>query len=100
MTVTLEWVQVWKGTQHPRSFKMVSDQHVDPRLRRHMLTALVVRDAGRFFAESAEIDRQKEEEREGDTALQGSTCPKGKTAKTPKAELESFEKMLGEMGIG
>lgn len=60
-TVTVAWVGVWKGTQHPKEFKIVSDLHVDPRNRRHALTELVIRDAGRFFFESAELDREKEE---------------------------------------
>jgi hypothetical protein len=61
VTVTIGWLEVWKGTQHPKAFKMVSDVHVDPKHRRHVLTELVIRDAGRFFFEAGELDREREE---------------------------------------
>lgn len=57
-TVTIAWVELWKGTQHPRSFKVVSDEHVDPRLRRHTLTEVVIRNAGEFFTKAYEFEAE------------------------------------------
>lgn len=58
-TVTVSWVESWKGTKHPRSFKVVSDQHVDPRLRRHTIVEMVIRDAGKFFSQANEFDMEE-----------------------------------------
>jgi hypothetical protein len=62
-TVTIAWVEAWKGTQHPRSFKVVSDVHIDPSKRRHVLNEYVVRDAGRFFHEAQENDAREKVEK-------------------------------------
>lgn len=58
-TVTILWLEVWPGTQHPRSFKVVSDVHVDPKHRKHVLTEWVVRGVGDFFLKSAEYDEEE-----------------------------------------
>lgn len=62
-TVTIAWVEYWPKTACPRAFKVVSDVHVDPRLRRQMLTEWVVRSPAEFFGKSLEFDRAMEEER-------------------------------------
>lgn len=55
-TVTVEWVEMWPGTQHPRSVKLKSDIHVDPRNRKHVLTSCVIRDVAAFFTAASELD--------------------------------------------
>lgn len=94
-TVTIAWVAVWKGTQHPKGFKLVSDLHVDPRLRRHVLTELVVRDAGRFFWEAGELDRAREEVKAEAEEKSG----KGrKVTKVSDEDTRTLEKLLKELG--
>lgn len=58
-TVTIAWVEVWPGTKHLRSFKVVSDVHVDPRHRRHILNEYAIREAGKFFYQSAQNDARE-----------------------------------------
>lgn len=55
-TVTVDFIEMWPGTQHPRSVKLRSDVHVDPRNRRHVLTQCVIRDVATFFADAQEHD--------------------------------------------
>lgn len=57
-TVTLAWVEPWPGTRHPYRMKLVSDIHVDPRLRKHVLTEVVVNKVGEFFRLAAERDAE------------------------------------------
>lgn len=66
-TVTVDWVQVFLGTQHPCQFKIRSDQHLAGN-RKHLLTAAVV-PAARFFAESARFDSEIAEERAAKAAV-------------------------------
>lgn len=56
MTVTCGWVETWPGTQHPRAMCLVSDVHVDPKNRRHVLTKATIRNVGRFFRLAEEMD--------------------------------------------
>lgn len=58
-TVTLEWVETWPGTQHPRAMCLRSDLHVDPRNRKHVLSRAVIREVGTFFRTAAELDSQE-----------------------------------------
>lgn len=58
-TVTVEWVEVWPGTQHPRAMCLRSDMHVDPRNRRHVLSRAVIREVGTFFRTAAERDSEE-----------------------------------------
>lgn len=58
-TVTIEAVEVWPGTRHPRAFKVVSDQHTDPRNRKHVLKEWYVREPGKFFLTSAQFDAEE-----------------------------------------
>lgn len=53
-TVTVRLVERWPGTRFPRSVKLTSDLHVDPRLRKHVLTSVHLREVGKFFREAAE----------------------------------------------
>lgn len=62
-TVTCAWVESWPGTQHPRTLRLVSDIHVDPRNRRHVLVSCVIKDVGRFFKDAAELDTADRAER-------------------------------------
>lgn len=55
-TVTVDYIEPWPGTQHPRNVKLRSDIHVDPRHRRHVLTQCVIRDVATFFADAQEHD--------------------------------------------
>lgn len=55
-TVTITDIETWKGTRFLRSFKLTSDIHTDPRNRRHVLTACIIRDAGAFLHSAAELD--------------------------------------------
>ncbi len=55
-TVTITDIETWKGTRFLRSFKLTSDIHTDPRARRHVLTACIIRDAGAFLHAAAELD--------------------------------------------
>jgi hypothetical protein len=58
-TVTVVWVECWPGTNALKAFKIESDLHVDPQHRMHVLTAYVIRNATRFFDESAKYDREE-----------------------------------------
>ncbi len=58
-TITVQYVECWPGTQHPRSFKVVSDVHVDERHRKHVLTEGIVRDVGKFFLKAKELDEEE-----------------------------------------
>lgn len=58
-TVTVAWVETWPGTSHPRSFKVVSDVHVDPKNRKHTLIEWVVKDVGRFFQTCTQYDEEE-----------------------------------------
>lgn len=58
-TVTISWIELWPGTQHPRAFKVVSDLHVDPRNRKHVISEFVVREPGAFFATAAAFDAEE-----------------------------------------
>ena len=55
-TVTLSWVEPWPGTRHPYRMKLVSDIHIDPRVRKHVLTEVVINRVGEFFRLAAERD--------------------------------------------
>jgi hypothetical protein len=55
-TVTVAWVEPWPGTRHPYRMCLRSDEHVDPRRRKHVLTQVVVNEVGKFFRMSAERD--------------------------------------------
>ena len=58
-TVTVVWVECWPGTNALKAFKIESDVHVDPQHRMHVLTAYVIRNATKFFDESAQYDREE-----------------------------------------
>ncbi len=58
-TATVGWVQEWHGTRHPRSFQLSNDVH-QPNVRNKVFTTIIVRDAGKFFAECAQKDAEKE----------------------------------------
>ena len=58
-TVTIGWLELWTGTQHPKAFKLISDLHVDPRHRKHVITEWVVREAGEFFTKATEFDNEE-----------------------------------------
>lgn len=55
-TVTVTWIEKWPKTEWLRSLRIQSDVHVDPRLRRHLLTAVVIKTTGKFFAEAERLD--------------------------------------------
>lgn len=59
-TVTVLEIARWPGTRHPRVLHLKSDLHVDPRQRRHILTSAVIRTPGKFFAEAAQYDAERE----------------------------------------
>lgn len=84
-TVTVAWVEVWPRTQHPHSFKIVSDRHLDNRLRRRVINEWVIRSAEEFFTLATAFDL----EGEADLAEDSDDAPKAKarkmsTAKVPK----------------
>ena len=54
-TVTVPWVEVWPDTRHPRSFKVCADVHIG---KRKVQAEMVIRKAGRFFAEAAAHDAE------------------------------------------
>lgn len=58
-SVTVEWIEVWPGTLHPRAMCLRSDLHVDPRNRKHVLSRAVIREVGTFFRTAAELDAQE-----------------------------------------
>lgn len=58
-TVTLDWIETWPGTQHPRAMCLRSDVHIDPRNRRHVLSRCVIREVGTFFRTAAERDAEQ-----------------------------------------
>lgn len=58
-TVTVVWVECWPGTNALKAFKIESDVHVDPQHRAHVLVSYVIRNATRFFDESARYDREE-----------------------------------------
>lgn len=58
-TVTLAWVEPWPGTRHPYRMKLVSDLHIDPRLRKHVLKEVVINKVGEFFRLAAERDNDE-----------------------------------------
>ncbi len=58
-TVTIQWLEVWPGTDHPRSFRVESDVHVDPRHRAHVIREFHVKNAGRFFREAQVYDNEE-----------------------------------------
>ncbi len=58
-TATVGWIEHWKGTRHPRSFQLSNDVH-QPNVRNKVFTTIIVRDAGKFFAECAQKDAEKE----------------------------------------
>lgn len=55
-TVTVTWIEKWPKSDWLRSLRIQSDVHVDPRLRRHLLTAVVIKTTGKFFAEAERLD--------------------------------------------
>ena len=59
MTITVAEVETWPGTQHPRAMTLVSDIHIDPRRRRHVLTQCVINEVGKFFMTAQEIDSRE-----------------------------------------
>lgn len=59
-TVTVEWVELWPGTQHPRTMKLKSDIHIDPRNRKHVLTSCVIRDVAAFFTTALRLDNAED----------------------------------------
>lgn len=60
MTVTVKWVEPWPGTRYPYRMCLTSDLHVDNRLRRHVLTQVVVNKVGEFFRCAAERDVEEQ----------------------------------------
>jgi hypothetical protein len=62
-TVTCVDVERWPGTQHPCRVSFKSDVHVDPRLRRAVLTHVTITHVGDFFAQAAELDEEARRER-------------------------------------
>lgn len=55
-TVTVTWIEKWPHSDWLRSLRIQSDVHVDPRLRRHLFTAVVIKTTGKFFAEAERLD--------------------------------------------
>ena len=95
-TVTVGWVEVWEGTNHPRSFKIVSDQHVDPRNRSHVLVEFVVSEAGEFFRKSTAFDQElREEKKTGEAAVKIVKEVKQGKVKKP-VDYDEFLQMLEE----
>lgn len=62
-TVTVASVETWPGTLHPRTMKLVSDLHVDPRHRTKVLTSCIIRNVGEFFRKAEETDAATEAEK-------------------------------------
>lgn len=93
-TVTVSWVETWPGTRHPRSFKIVSDVHVDPRHRAHVVNECVIRPAGGFFAKAQEFDDEADAERvggEGDgEGKTGGRKPRGGKVAVPVKTLDEL----------
>ena len=77
-TVTVKWVQKFPGTDHPASFAIESDVHLDPRVRRHVLVAAVIHEVGKFFFTAAQMDAEAEVD---DAEDDGTTVKKGKKGK-------------------
>lgn len=60
-TVTITELCNWDGTLHPKSIRIESDIHIDPRLRRHTLIVANISQPGTFFRESALEDQRMAE---------------------------------------
>lgn len=56
-TATIDWLELWPGTQHPRSMKVSCDLHVSATQKGTQVTA-VVREVGKFLTEAAEFDAE------------------------------------------
>ena len=99
-TVTIAWVERFVGTQHPRSFKIVSDEHVDPRRRSHVLVEFVVKDAGEFFETATGFDKEGEESSSA-VGVRATIPGSRKTAATiAKSPSESVADLLAELERG
>jgi hypothetical protein len=66
-TVVVSQLDRWTGTQSLRAFRLESQLHVDPRMRKHVLTAVWIRNARKFFSESRENDARVDKVKEGGT---------------------------------
>jgi len=58
-TATVTALDTWPGTQHPRSFRVRVDKHVDPRLRGRTVTEARVTNVPAFFIKCAEFDAEE-----------------------------------------
>jgi hypothetical protein len=92
-TVTLEWVELWPATQHPRSMCIRSDMHVDPRNRKHVLCRAVIREVGTFFRTAAELDAQDKDK--STAALTESALTVGRNITLESVDRWAIEDLTG-----
>lgn len=57
-------VALFKGTNLISQFTLCSTEHIDVRRRRHVLTEVVIAPASAFFSKAAQLDKEREAERE------------------------------------
>lgn len=96
-TVTVAWLELWPGTLHPRAFKLVSDLHVDPRHRKHVITEWVVREPGSFFTTSTAFDNEVPAEKT--LSLHVGDCKNWSSVHKWAVEDLAGVKLKGDVGI-